>query len=464
MTERPAFVLGVSGATWDVMGPMIAAGKLPHVERLCRSGVRGTLASVRAPGDKHFRPQTAWPSLATGCRPEHHGVTRFFHTAADLVRPTIWRLLSDTGRSVGLFGWPMTWPPSPINGFDVPCHHARDGSTWPPELAVRQASAREVRLHGAVRGVRSLARHGALWPLAPHLGRAARRLVVERDPLRRSLILGHLKQEAAFQLFLAFRERRRPSVSTFVTFIADWISHRYWRYHEPALFPGTDATDARALGAAVEDAYRAVDGFLGRVVSSLPEDAVVALVSEHGMAPETTPAEIGPWQYTINGPSLRELVGLPATVDMRPIARWLAIRPQNGRALPADCADRIRAVCVAETGHSLFQVYEHRNEVIVKYDLGRAVNGTGSNLERLRLRWNARDVAFLDVAVRANPQRSAMHAESGVLILSGPTIRRNEEIQGASIIDFAPTLLQAIGTTFPDVPFDGQPLDVFTRN
>jgi predicted AlkP superfamily phosphohydrolase/phosphomutase len=328
---------------------------------------------------------------------------------------------------------------------------------------VRQASSREVRLHGAVRGVRSLARHGALWPLAPYLGRAARRLVVERDPRRRSLLLGHLKQEAAFQLFLAFRERRRPPVSTFVTFIADWISHRYWRYHEPALFPGTDAADARALGSAVEDAYRAVDGFLGRVVSRLPEDTVVALVSEHGMAPETRPAEIGPWQYTISGPFLRELVGLPPTVDVRPIARWLAIRPPDGGALPTDCADRIRAVRVAPRGESLFQVYAHRDEVIVKYDLARAVNGADSDLGRLRLRWNDHELPFSALAVRANPQRSAMHAESGVLILSGPTIRRNEEIQGASIVDFAPTLLQAIGTTFPDVPFDGQPLDVFVR-
>ena len=72
------------------MGPLIAAGQLPHVERLCRSGVRASLASIRAPGDKHFRPgDGVGASLATGCRPEHHGLTRFFHTAADLARPTI---------------------------------------------------------------------------------------------------------------------------------------------------------------------------------------------------------------------------------------------------------------------------------------------------------------------------------------------------------------------------------------
>ena len=90
-----------------------------------------------------------------------------------------------------------------------------------------------------------------------------------------------------------------------------------------------------------------------------------------------------------------------------------------------------------------------------------AVNGSGSDLERLRVRWNARELPFPALAVRANPQRSAMHAETGVLILSGPTIRSNEEIQGASIVDFAPTLLAAIGAQIPETPFDGDALDVF---
>ena len=358
----------------------------------------------------------------------------------------------------------MTWPPRPINGFDVPCHHARDGRTWPPELAVRQASSRDVRLAGAVRGARSLARHGALWPLAPHLGRAARRLVVERDPRQRSLILGHLKQEAAFQLFLAFRERRRPSVSAFVTFIVDWISHRYWRYHDPALFPDTDRHEAGAFGSAVKDAYRAIDGFLGRVMSTLPADAVVALVSEHGMAPETTPAEIGPWQYTINGAFLRDLVGLPPTVDVRPIARWLALRPQDGGALPADCAGRIRAVRVVATGLPLFQVHEHRGEVIVKIRPEPCRERPGADLARLRLRWNDARRSRSSTSPSARTLNAPPCTPSPASSSSpAPRSAATRRIQDARIIDFAPTLLRAIGTEFPAVRFDGETLDVFAR-
>jgi hypothetical protein len=74
-----------------------------------------------------------------------------FHTSEDFVRSTIWQLLSRSKKRVGLFGWPMTWPQAPIDGFDVPCHHARDGRTWPPAfdrnvLGVRPDLKVEIRL------------------------------------------------------------------------------------------------------------------------------------------------------------------------------------------------------------------------------------------------------------------------------------------------------------------------------
>jgi hypothetical protein len=81
------------------------------------AGFRATLASARAAGDKHFRPQIAWPTLATGVGPDRHGVTRFFHTADDLCAATLWDRFQQAGGRVGLFGWPITWPVRPVNGF-----------------------------------------------------------------------------------------------------------------------------------------------------------------------------------------------------------------------------------------------------------------------------------------------------------------------------------------------------------
>src|SRR5258708_3644961 len=108
---KRALVFGVSGMTWRVAEPLMRAGRLPHLQRLVEQGCSGDLLSVRSEGDEHYRPQIAWATLATGSLPENHGLDRFYHTADDCRRPGFWKVFEEHGLKVGLFGWPMTWPP-----------------------------------------------------------------------------------------------------------------------------------------------------------------------------------------------------------------------------------------------------------------------------------------------------------------------------------------------------------------
>jgi predicted AlkP superfamily phosphohydrolase/phosphomutase len=156
---RPLFILGVSGATWDVLSPLEQRGRTPNISRLLGRGTGARLSSVKATGDEHYRPQTAWPSLATGLHPDRHGVTRFFHEAAELRAPTLWSIYSERGLSSGIYGWPGTWPPPQIEGFVVPSHLARDAETWPRSLGdiksldrEQQSLAREGGPFGRLRG------------------------------------------------------------------------------------------------------------------------------------------------------------------------------------------------------------------------------------------------------------------------------------------------------------------------
>src|SRR5215471_10879180 len=88
--RKSVVIFGISGATWTQIDPLLRSGRLPAMKSLIDRGVRARLLSTRVAGDKHFRPQIAWSTIATGVEPARHGVTRFFHTADEIVVPTIW--------------------------------------------------------------------------------------------------------------------------------------------------------------------------------------------------------------------------------------------------------------------------------------------------------------------------------------------------------------------------------------
>ena len=151
--ESPPRVLvfGISGATWQMIDPLIRQGRLPTLASLISRGCRATLRPASPAGDKHFRPQIAWPTIATGVSPDKHGITRFFHTADDYLAPTLWDRFDQAGRRVGLFGWPIAWPVKAVDGFLIPGYEGRDPATFPPhyssirQLDRRQRAARQTR-------------------------------------------------------------------------------------------------------------------------------------------------------------------------------------------------------------------------------------------------------------------------------------------------------------------------------
>ena len=116
-------IIGIDGATFDLILPWAKEGFLPNLAGLIDQGTYGELASTLPPVTS-----PAWPSFMTGCNPGKHGVFDFIHrTGADfglvnatkIRRPTIWQRLSQAGFSVGVLNVPVTYPPQPLNGYMV---------------------------------------------------------------------------------------------------------------------------------------------------------------------------------------------------------------------------------------------------------------------------------------------------------------------------------------------------------
>ncbi len=133
-------IIGLDGATFDLIKPWAAEGKLPTLAKLMHDGVTGDLESTLPPVTS-----PAWPTFMTGKNPGKHGVFDFIRPRAgtfDMVNASqikgklLWEILSEAGYSVGVLNVPITYPPRKVNGYMIPGLLSPDqGKTvYPPDL------------------------------------------------------------------------------------------------------------------------------------------------------------------------------------------------------------------------------------------------------------------------------------------------------------------------------------------
>src|ERR1700674_4834307 len=139
--RRRFLVIGLDGGTFDLLDPLMAAGELPFLAGLARTGLRAPLRSV-------FPPKTipAWYSFATGLDPGSLGIFGFTEPDGgpgkskliQTFRPAeaIWDLLSRNGVRVGVLNFPLR-SGYPIHGFVVPGMLSEDPPTFPTDLLSR---------------------------------------------------------------------------------------------------------------------------------------------------------------------------------------------------------------------------------------------------------------------------------------------------------------------------------------
>jgi predicted AlkP superfamily phosphohydrolase/phosphomutase len=120
-----AVVIGLDGAAWHLLDPMIEAGAMPRLAALVQKGARGTLASTVPT----YTPP-AWTSAATGVNPGRHGIYGFIEGHAQfehqnlmhsgrIQAPTVWEVANAQGVRVGVYNLPLTYPPRPLDGWMV---------------------------------------------------------------------------------------------------------------------------------------------------------------------------------------------------------------------------------------------------------------------------------------------------------------------------------------------------------
>ena len=118
-------LIGWDAADWKVISPLMDAGQMPALSRFVEGGVMGNISTLRP-----ALSPILWNSIATGKRPDKHGILGFIEPSPDGngVRPVsstsrktkaLWNIVTQAGRKAHVVGWYASHPAEPINGVCV---------------------------------------------------------------------------------------------------------------------------------------------------------------------------------------------------------------------------------------------------------------------------------------------------------------------------------------------------------
>lgn len=262
-------LIGIDGASYEMMAQLAADGALPHMQRLIQAGTfRRMISSL-----PEVSP-VAWSSIITGAGPAGHGTFGFTDLAPHSYRtifpnahtravPPFWDRESNE-RAV-VINVPFTYPAGPMNGVLIAGFVALDlkKATYPPNL-VEELQRLDYRTD-----VDSNKAHQSLGLFLKDLDRtlqariAAYRYLWEAEPFPES------SQPPP-------RERRVAEPwQTFVLVFTgtDRLSHFLW---DAYLDPSHRYHDAFI------DHFRQVDAVVGEIADRLRAEDVLVMVSDHG--------------------------------------------------------------------------------------------------------------------------------------------------------------------------------------
>jgi predicted AlkP superfamily phosphohydrolase/phosphomutase len=266
-------IIGWDGATFDLIEPWVAQGKLPNIAEVLRNGAHGALRSTLPP-----MTFPAWSSFMTGKNPAKHGIYDFtrrragaydleFVNGGQRRAASFWKLLSDAGRRVISISVPCTYPPERINGvmlsgFDAAGVGGSSGlldarGMHPPEIY--EELQRELGGHPI-----------GSFPIAE--------INDGRPDLALKKILAVIERKAATAKYLM---QNHPWDCFMVLFgESDGVGHHFWKFCDPRspLFVGEGA----GMQDSILQVYQALDRQLGEFKAILPPDTTLLMMSDHG--------------------------------------------------------------------------------------------------------------------------------------------------------------------------------------
>jgi arylsulfatase A-like enzyme len=305
----PVLLVGVDGLEWKVLLRMIAEGRLPQLADLMERGVFGWLATDQPT----FSPRL-WATIATGKPPEEHGILGFvwrnperhrqrrLYTSLDRRTKAFWNILSDHGVASDTIGWWTTFPAEEVDGFMVSQTNTRSREGGNMKGSLLRGVPHQV--HPPERQEAVLAALEENERILPEL--EARIFGDFPEPLTAEEAEDWASCRWAFRadatyLAVALEQARSPdrgSVTSIYFGATDVLGHMYWDAFEPEPYGlSPESRRVQLFARTLTSYYAFVDDAIGQLLATLPPDATVLVVSDHGIG---TPPEVlagGPEQW-----------------------------------------------------------------------------------------------------------------------------------------------------------------------
>lgn len=125
--DKPVVViLGIDGASWELIDPLIAKGRLPLFKWLKEKYAWGYLRTSTP-----AKSPIIWTSIATGKTQAKHGIDdfrfksmdkngkRFPFLSTSIREATLWDILDSKSLRSVVVNWFLSYPPQPLNGLNV---------------------------------------------------------------------------------------------------------------------------------------------------------------------------------------------------------------------------------------------------------------------------------------------------------------------------------------------------------
>ncbi|MEE2959462.1 MAG: alkaline phosphatase family protein [Myxococcota bacterium] len=323
VAPQRVLVIGMDGATFEIMDHLVAEGKLPNIAKFYERGARLILES-----EVPMRSPALWTTIATGQARSVHGIYDFVTgsgywpkhlrtearklVSSEMRRsPALWNLADEAGLESLVVGWLNTWPAEKLRGAMVAPYVALgdkkqssikgkiyrevEGQSSPSELFKKLRShivepddistAELARIFSDPESISSL------FKIYPSLERAI-------YTVRWSMASAITNVNIINRLLRSYKKTR-----LLMTYFdgTDTLAHRFWLFREPIdkirarlkahHLPQHKATVLKQqFGRVLDNFYGFLDQQIGRIIKAAGKNTTVYIVSDHGWKsdPNTT--------------------------------------------------------------------------------------------------------------------------------------------------------------------------------